>query len=629
MLNSRRYLSGSVASDWMCALVGAVTALIVAVAAYSAGHLAIKYSLQDLAQEAEQAALTIAQSVADDFGKAVALGIPLDQMRDVGSYLEEILADAPEIEGIVVLSAHEEPLFSSRPDAGSIVGPHARAPILVATDAALVGTVRAHASSTMRDAVERTVLLAGMVIALLAGLVVAVAMRVTRLERVDLPMVRSVAALNGAARGHFVERGLGDSGLLPPIADALARAMTPIQLTHRRIRTLVEEIKAVDGSTPVRQRVGAVVANLDGVLIEQRPAPRRALGNVWWPVAALTLVMAARPLIGNFAYDRIGDGPWADTVAAIGCTASAAGAGLGILAAMALAGRWSKLVSFFAMLVLAAAFAGIYQIRDYRLFALTIALANFAGWLAVWTVLYAEGAGRRRPWRAALVLLAAAAMGPMAGGLLAEAEGRRAAFATLGAFAVLVAFASLAGAPRPRRAARSSARLAPAEALALVAVAGAAVAWCDVSLAADVLRERYAAMALAFGLCGVVAFVPYVLRLRAPAWVGAALAAVTLVLATGLAGLPQPAALGPDLRLGLVSATLGLAFGLVCFSLGARAFTAKSALLMTLGAALAAALHVAEASTAGGGLMLAALAVAGLAGLSVLAAAAGLGKGRR
>lgn len=615
MLNSRRYLSGSVASDWMCALVGAITALIVAVAAMAAGHLAIDASLDDLAQEADDAALTIAQSVAVDIGKAVALGIPLEEMRDVGPYLEEIMADAPEIAGIVVLSANEEPLFSSRPDATTIVGPHTRAPIVPAPDAAVVGTVRAHSSTIMRDAAERSVLCVGLVMALLAGLFVAIAMRVARLEQVDLPMVRTVAALNAAGRGHFVERGLGRSGLLPAVADALARAITPLQLTNRRIRTLVDEIKAVDGSTPVRQRVAAIVAPLDGELIEHRPAPRRTLGNIWWPIAALALVMAARPLIGNFAYDRIGYGPWAETVVAIGCGAAAAGAGLGILAAMTLAGRWSKLVSALAMLVVAGAFASVYQIRDYRVFALTIMVANFAGWLAVWTVLYAEGAGRRRPWRAALVLLAAAAIGPMVGGLLAEAEGRRAAFATLGAVALLLGFAALTEAPRLRRVVRSPARLRPTEALALVAVSAAAFAWCDISLAAGVLRERYSAMALAFGLCGVAAFVPYVLRLRLPAWIGAAVASAGL----GGAGFGL-AAPGADGLIFAISAALGLGFGLVSFRLGARAFTARSALLLALGALLAAAFHFAATVSAGGGLVLGTLAVAVLALLSALAA---------
>ncbi len=284
-----------------------------------------------------------------------------------------------------------------------------------------------------------------------------------------------------------------------------------------------------------------------------------------------------------------------------------------------LGGRWSKPVTFTALMLSAVAFGMVYFVRDYRVFTAVTTFASFTGWLAVWTVLQAAGAGRRRPWRGALVLLAAAAIGPVIGALLAEAEGRRAAFATLGAMAAVLAILSTAGAPRLRQAGRPPS-LSGAEMMALVAASLAVFAWADLHLSATLLRERYAVLGLNFGLCGAAAFVPYLLRLRLPAPAGAVVAAAAVLIGGGLVAVPALDGLGADLGHGLTSAAAGVGFGLVTFSLGGRAFIASAAIAIGVGGLGAGALHAAAMVVPGAGFALGAIAAAALAGLSVLAA---------
>ena len=633
-LRRGRYVSGSVASDRIAALAGLLTALFVGLASYVAVIVAMPPVLADLDVKSSDVAATVAQSVAADLSRAVGLGIPLGAMRGVDDYLSEILGFAPEVDGIAILDRQERLLFSSRSGDALLDRPHARAPIMAPAggtgegeggtedgEGAAIGSVIAQASSATHAGVMRAIAASAATVALLAGILVGLAVRIVRLERVDLPTVRTAAMLHAAARGHFVIRGLTPAGVLPPVADALARAVTPIQLTYRRIQALVEEIKAVDGSAAVRQRVGDALGALEGLRLETRRGRLRHIGLVWWPAAALTVIAATRPLIANFAYDRIGNDPFAEVAVAFAVTAETIGAILGVILATLLAGRWSKPATFAAMLMAAAAYAAVYVIRDYRVFTATVTFAAFCGWFAVWSVLATEGAGRRLPWRGAIVLLGAAAAGPMIGGLLAEAEGRRAAFATLGVLAALLAVASTAGAPRlpqRRRPVPPALRLSPADVLALLAASLALFAWADVSLAGTVLRERYAEMALNFGLAGAASFVPVLLRWRLPAPAGGLVAAAAVLAGAGL--VPAAAAVGVDVLQPAVSVLAGLGFGIVAFALGARAFVPSSAIAIGVGGVAAGALHAADMVQPGAGLALAAIAATALAGLAVLAA---------
>ncbi|WP_226574653.1 hypothetical protein [Acuticoccus sediminis] len=619
MRSSRRYVSGSVASDWVCAVVGLLAALIVGAAAYGTIIVTMPTALADVEDNSGDVSLTVAQSVAADLGRAVALGIPLDEMRGVEDYLKGVLSFAPQVEDIAILDRTERVLFEAGTGEPAIERLHTRAPILDPDSQQSLGVVIAHASTATRDDVERAVIAGAVAISILAGLITAIALRIVRLERLDLPTVRTAAMLQSAAHGHFVERGLIPSGLLLPVSDALARAMTPIQLGYRRIQALSEEIKAVDGSAGVRQRLAAATGELADLRLERRRGRLRTIGFVWWPAAALSVLMATRPLTANFAYDRIGDSPFAAIPVALAVSAESAGALLGVLVAVALGGRLSKPVTFVSMLIAAAAFAAVYVVRDYRMFTALVGLASFAGWLAVWTVLQAPGAGRRMPWRGALVLLGAAAIGPIVGGILAEAEGRRAAFATLGALAALLAVASTAGAPRWRQAHRPAAGLASAEVLALIGVSLATFAWADVHLSATVLRERYAVLALDFGIAGVAAFVPYLLRVRLPAVVGAMVAAAAVLVGAEVVSVPALHGIGADAGLAVTSGLTGLGFGMVAFALGARAFIPSAAVAMGVGGIAAGALHALSMIEPGAGIVLAAVGAGALSLLSLVA----------
>ena len=86
-----RDLGGAKASDRRVLLIAIVLLAVFSAATLWVARAILEERVADVAVLAEEAAGTLANSVADDFGAAVALGIPLDKMRGVGPYLESAL----------------------------------------------------------------------------------------------------------------------------------------------------------------------------------------------------------------------------------------------------------------------------------------------------------------------------------------------------------------------------------------------------------------------------------------------------------------------------------------------------------------------------------------------------------
>lgn len=627
MRRSRRSASGSAISDRASALLGLFVTLVVGGAAALACWIALPIAILDVDSKSNDVAAAIAQLIADDFDRAVDVGIPLAEMRGVEAYLVQILSHSPEIRSVSIRDSQERVLFTTRGAETGIEAPHARAPIVSAAEGdAVVGTVVVHASGAAHRSAQRAIVAAVAATALLAGLVVAFIFRVVRLERADLPKVRTVAALRAIGRGRFTTGAAPQGDVLRNVADAANRITAMIHLTHRRIQALADEIRAVDGSGETRARLTAITGRMAGLQFARRRRRAQATGAVWWPVLVLTVLMASRPLVANFAYDRIGDDPFADLSISVAVAAQALGAMLGLALALACGGRWSKLATFVATLITAVSLGAVYLIRDYLVFAGVIALANAAAWFGVWTVLQSVGAARRAPWRAALILLAAGAIGPLLGSLLAEAEGRRLAFAIIGAATLVVALLSLSDAPRRPRPFRTPTPVRASEALALVAASLAASGWLDVHLAGVELREQYAFIGLNFGLCGVATLIPIIAQVRLPAAVGAALAALAMLAAADAGDVPLLRELPGDALHLLTSALVGLGFGIVVHALGARGLVPVTGFCLAVGVLLAGGLNALSLLDGGTGFPSTALAATALAALAV---AAGLARRRR
>ncbi|MBJ3776341.1 hypothetical protein [Acuticoccus mangrovi] len=613
-------------SDLLALLVGTLVGLLALLAAFLAIERSFGNAFDDLAIKSDEVALAIGEAVAEEIEHAVALGIPLDKMRGVEPHLQAMLAANPSIAGIAILDEAEDVLYAVEPGQVFDAATHMRAPISVGETR---GAVLVRPSLYVVEAVREHILASALAVALLAGLAVGLALRFALLERVDLPRARFVAGGRSVARGVFADFTPPPPGPLTPLGAAAARLIGPLRRSYRRLLLVVDEVRALDTSNLLHGRIDAAMRPLRAYRFNRlfvRRIEREGAGLAW-PFLAMAAAEASRPLVANFAIDRIGDAPLSTIAAAGAVAADGLGAILGLLLALLLGGRWSKAITLFAMSAAGVALGATYFVHDAMPFALIVFVTGFGLWTAVWTVLLAEGAAARRPWRAALVFLAAGAAGPIVGSLLAEAEGRRMAFATIGVVVVIVGLASIASASRtPQRvrtrldllAPSSPGALALAEAITLVAAAFPVFAWADIQTSGIAMRENYATIGLQFGLVGVASLLAPALAVRAAPAVGAALGALALAGAC-LVALPAP----------ITSIAVGLGLGLTMLSLGARAFAPPAAMTIAFAMVLSAASHATTYLTGLSSIGSATLAAAVLGGASLLAAIRPAGRRRR
>ena len=602
-----RDLGGAKASDRRAFAIAVVLALVFAIGTLWIARNIMEERIADVAIMAEEAAGTLANSVADDFAAAIAIGIPLDKVRGTAPYLESALQSDSLVSEIAVFDLEENALYRA-PAHARLTG-RVRVPIV--SEGKTYGTVMVTPSSQIVDRVRRHVRDIAIASALVLAIAVAVFLRLVALERINLPQARLAASTAAAARGVYADFTPPDAGPMRRIGQRGAHLTGPLRRNHRQLMELTDEVRALDTSGRLKARIETALAPLRDLVFD-RPMAATSLsrGRLWWPGAALMGLLATRPLVASFAADRVGPNELATLFIAITLTAFALGGLLGLALARAPVLRGSKFVSAFGTVVAGIAIGITAVLRDPYHF---IVAQFVAGLFGVWGVAAAfevNGALRRLPWRGGLVLLGAIAIAMPSGALLAETEGRRLAFATVGVLTVLVGFAALAG-PARRVRKRAPATSVPAEFLfAAAAVALAMSSFADVALSAAVFREDYAGLALAGALIGAGSLLPVALlprRIGQLAPFGALLA--TMALFATFEGVPPYAG----------AVAIGLGLGGVCAGLGAKTLTGPSAAAFIGGLLLAA-----LATLAAGVLALPGLPVAGAASalLTALAFAA-------
>lgn len=571
-----RDIGGAKASDRTAFALGLVLAVLLALATLWLTRAVLEERIEEVAILAQEGAHTLASAVADDFAAAIDLGIPLDRARGVTPYLEGTLQSDTLVSEIGILDLSEKVLF--RVPAHARLEGTVRAAIVV--DGERQGSVVVTPSSQILDRSREHLLAIAVAISLVLSVALAVVLRLAALERLNLPQARLGASAGAAARGVYADFTPPLAGPLRPLGQAAVRLTSPLRRRHRQLMEMTDEVRALDTSGRLSGRISAALAPLAGLVFD-RPMVLRppATGRLWWPLAALTVLLAARPLVTSFAADRVGEASLAAIFMALTMAAFALGALLGLVLSGLPPLRGTKAVSIVGMLVTAGALGITLVLRDPRHFVLAQFLAGLFGVWAIGAVFQTDGAGERRPWRAALVLLPAIAVGMPLGALLAEAEGRRLAFATIGGAAVLVALAALAGPPRRPRPRAAGRPVAPALLVAAAAVSLAIAGFVELTLAPAYYRENYAGLALATALIGAASLpLPALLARRVPALAitGAALAGLALL--AKFFGVPAPAA----------AILLGLALGGVVAGLGARALGGRAAAAFLCGILLAA-----------------------------------------
>lgn len=567
-------------SDRTAFALGSGLSLVVAALTLWLAALVFHERVRSIVMSSEDAAQTLADAVADDIGEAVGYGIPIERLRGVDEFLARVLEADRLISAIAILDTAEAPLFASRafqPNETQL-----RAAILL--DDQAVGTVVAVPSNVVGDDARHELFAAAVAVALLVGILSAVCLRIAALERVNLPQARFGASAASVARGVIADftppmlgeaRGWGRNG---------ARLLEPLRRSYRSMMVLTEEVRALDTSRLMTQRIQTALMPLGRYVFDRPRTERvRAATPLWWPFAALSALFAARPLVASFAADRVGPNEVAFVAIGASLAANAIGLAAGLILARYTPRRGRNFYCFLGMGVAGTAIGITFVIRDPIEFVWAqFAAGLFGGW-AVAISLKAEGAWLRAPWRGGLVLLAAFAVASPLGALVAQSVGRRGAFLAIGITCAVVGLLALAGPPRrARKNERSrwpSARLPWPTLLSLAAVSTAITALCDIALPVFVMPDNYAVLALMTSTAGVAAFVPLALPSRRKPWfaaAGAAGAAIAVLVA--LAGLPFLAAV----------TVLGTGAGFAIASAGARIFAPTAIAALFSGVVIAA-----------------------------------------
>ena len=578
----RRDIAGTRRADRAAFLMAITVGTVVLLATLWLAVIMIEPRLQRLEVASTDAAQTLASAVAEDFSQAVALGIPLARMRGVEPYLSTILRSEYLVSTVLVRGPSEEELFAV-PAGTEEPAPSVRAQIMV--DGKAVGTIIAGPSPQIAATAREHLLRSAIAAALLVGIVCGIIFRIALLERLNLPQARLGAAAGAVARGTFGEYTSPRAGTMVALGRSAGLLLGPIRREHRRLLALTDEVRALDTFGRVRTEIDAALAPLRAYSFDRPRAARSptAANGLWWPFAALSVLFATRPLVASFAADRVDSLHLPLAIGgAVGASALGTIAGFGL--AYALGGRGPKLTPLVSLLVAGVAIGVVAIVRDPYVFTALQFAAGLFGAIAVGTTFATEGAFVRLPWRAGIVLIGAASVGPTLGALIAEAAGRRLAFAAVGGLIVVVALAAAAGPPRRPATRRPRWGLPPAAAFGLVAAGFALATFIEIDFSARTLREDYAGLGFAAVVAGAVAFLPFALPgspRRAYIVAGAALV-LALFGAPFLENLPAIPAPG-------IAAVLGLALGLVARGAGSRAFGYGGASSLALGTLFAAA----------------------------------------
>lgn len=536
----------------IAALLGLIVAAAAALATLSLHQAATRDSLPSLVQTNQAGVEAIGRSVADQLARALGYGIPLESLHGVEPYLAALVDGAPSLQGMALATLDGRTLHS----AGHSATPSGTS---MAFSVLVEGVPRAElvltpAPPLVGPAIDRlwVALLANSAVTGLIGAVVVLAF-----------LRRHHDAARDRLRTQFSDARADRYRSLPPVTEtgAVARAfaaydgaLDPVRNATRSLSDAVATVRAIDFDGSLSERVstltepaGSLLAISDPDRTDRADRTEQARGAAWLLVGLLGLYATALPFVANFAIDRqsnlVPSAFWPVLPPIVEASA-------GLLAFVI--GRrlpdWARRPAAAAgLLAVAVACAMVFGTRDYTLF-LGYRVGAAAGLgVAAGAMLGAGAVRTARPW-VPTVLIAVLTVGPVVGGLLGEAFGRRAAFLTIGC-----AFAMASLAPlflHPTTGGRASRPAPPALQGRVFAVAagmaagGTFLVWMPIRLG----YEDYLADGLWIGLAGLAAAA---VRLRRPP-VSAGLLVAGLV----LTGLPTQL---PELWwLGLVGIGLGL-----------------------------------------------------------------------
>lgn len=423
------------ARSWaFAALAAAVVALSVAVAGHLFLEAGLRQSRPSLEEAARTGAIAVGEAVAGQFAYALELGIPLDKMPGVDAYLERVVANSPQVEGIALIDGTGRTLAQTHEHVEGnrfpIAGGGQEATLVVAPESPFLD----QAVRQMRLALAITALFSGM---LTGGIVLyffAFRYEPARQQLLD--------DLDRVASGDFdIRLPAEDRGPLGEAARVLSACIERVRAARRTLLEAVATIRAIDFDGSLGQRVDAILQPIDARYHfpegDEAAEITVSSGSGWRAAIVLGLYFAAFPYLANFAIDREPDwlpAAWIPVLPMlIELVAALAGAAL----ASSRMGRSGTALGV-AGLGLAACLAGTYWCREYEPFLLLRAGSGFLGGFLLAGLLVHRPTELRRGDLAPMLAFAALLAGPLLASLYAEAIGRRSGFMVIG-LALLVA----------------------------------------------------------------------------------------------------------------------------------------------------------------------------------------------
>lgn len=530
---------------WAAWLVGATVLVLAAVSTLTVERVLFRSTGAELANKARATAATIAADIASDVRRAVDLGIPLHEMVGMDDYLEDVRASARDV-GTVAVFAGDIALFVS--PTGDIPPRTFEAAVAPIPG----GEVRVAPGIFVPNKVMRAVDVVTLAVAIFASVTAALAVRLLLWRTSDLPVMRFAMAGKAVGRGVFADHRVPAEGPMRRAIAAAARVTSVVRRSYRQALAVADEVRALDTERRYRDALDHATAPLNPFLFDRPSAPIRPVGGIGWVLVAGAFLTSRSALIATFASDRIGDEPLGSMVAGGTVAISAGAAAAGLAAGYWLAGRTPRIVPALMFVVGGVTLATQLTIRDPWPAALLEACTSFCLWAGFMALFHASGHTFRRPVAAGAVVLTLLALGPIIGALLAEAEGRRLAFATAGAVATVLGLTLTLG-KRLNRSPRSHPPLSAIAVSTLLVTGAVKTTWLVLELPLVSTREEYARLAFNLAIAALLT----ALCIGAPGGGRKSLRLASVVAALALAA----GALFPGTPF-LASAACGLALGL-------------------------------------------------------------------
>ncbi|MBX3539289.1 MAG: hypothetical protein KF735_16720 [Chelatococcus sp.] len=418
-------------------LAAIIIALAVAAAIAAGGWRVLDAAWTESAPALDEAtrlgAAAVGRALSGQIEHALSLGIPLDKLVRVEDYLKTVVASAPQVDAVALLDDAGRPVFATREGVTGLTFPvnggGQRATLVLSMESPFLSA----ATVRLELLLGAAALLGGIIAFLIASLFLEMHLAPAR--------GRLALALARAARGDFaITIPTTGRGRTSAAFRALAQRIEPVHAAARRLADSVATVRAIDFDGSLSKRLEpllAPVADTRGLAdIDPGDTPRSTAHSLAAvcsrALLLISLYAAAWPVVANFAIDRGSDvipAPlwpipplFAETLAAL----------FAAMISHHVPAPVARMVAALGTVLTGLAFAAVFWCRSYELFVVLRICAGFGLGLAVTPLLRDPRLGAHPRALVALIGIACLVMGPLFGGLVAEAIGRRGAFLLLG-----------------------------------------------------------------------------------------------------------------------------------------------------------------------------------------------------